>query len=320
MATDFGDGPSPEGPSGTDYSLSATGIVSRTLGLWTRKLLPYIIMMGGIMVIYSIVEAVAGFYILGDQWTGILPSDFQSYFTQLVYWVLYPAEVIEGIGVLMMLSTVFLIISLIVLAVVIGATIKYTLDLYTAGGEDIGSSLSFSFSRFVPMIIVIAIINLLFGLLLAPGAAISQRALELVDPTDIYSFAGLEELINGALLTLGLSIPLLYIAVRLAPVFVVVIAEDVSPAEALSRAFRMTSGNFMHVFASWALIFIVNFVITFIIDLFVGALLGFGALSSVVYTLIVLLITSPITYIFFTVLYKDLESRSGASASLQAYW
>ena len=318
MATDFREGASPEGQPSQDYSLSATGLVSRTISLWTKKLLPFIIMIGGILAMYTIVEVVVGYYVLDQIWTAGLPSDFQSYLTQIVYWLLYPAEVAETFGLLMTISTVFLFLGLIVAAVVVGATIKYTLDTYTTGGEDIGSSMSFSFSRFIPMVLVILIINLLFGLLLAPGAAISLRALELMDPLDPLSLVGFDELINGALLTFGLSIPILYIAVRLAPAFAVIIAEDVSASEALSRAFQMTRGNFMHVFAAWALIFIVNFFIDFAIDLLVGMLLGFGPLSSIIYVMVGLLIASPINYIFFTVLYKDLESRNRTVS--QEYW
>ncbi len=317
MATDFGEGPSPEGSTVSDYTVSATQLVSRTLSLWIKKLPLYLVILGGFLVFLQVLEVAVGYFVLGELWSAGLPSDPTTFFTQLIIWFLDPASVSASFWTLMILSGIFLVIRLIILAVVVGSIIKLAIDSYTSNTGDLGSSISSSFNRFIPMVLAILIINVIVGALVAPGAAMTARAFENLD---FVTFAGFEELINAAVITMAMSVPVLFIAVRLAPVYAVISTEDVSVSEAFSRAFNMTSGNFLHVFVGWALLFILKLVFDIGISIVADPLiLALGpAIGLTIYNLISLLILTPIDFIFFAVLYMDLESRSRTVS--QEYW
>ncbi|MCK5150303.1 MAG: hypothetical protein KAQ65_00620 [Candidatus Thorarchaeota archaeon] len=317
MATDFGEGPSPEGKTVSDYSVSATQLVTRTLSLWIKKLPLYLVILGGFLVLLQILEVAIGYYVLGEIWTAGLPSDPTSFITQLVYWFLYPASVSDSFMTLIFLSGIFLVIRLIVLAVVVGSVVKLAMDSYTSDTGDLGSSISSSFNRFIPMILAILIINVLVGVLMAPGTALTSRAMEVLD---LVTFAGFEELMTAMVITIAMSVPILFIAVRLAPVYAVISTEDVSVSEAFNRAFNMTSGNFLHIFAGWVLLFILKLVFDIGISIVSDPLILFlgPAIGMTMYNLISLLILTPLDFIFFAVLYMDLESRSRTVS--QEYW
>ncbi|MHA1909728.1 MAG: hypothetical protein ACW98Y_20690 [Candidatus Thorarchaeota archaeon] len=317
MATDFGERPSGEGPISSDYSVGATQLVSRSINLWIKKLPLFIAILGGFLVLFQIVEIATGYFILGEVWTAGLPSDPTSFLTQLIYWFLYPTGVSANFWTLMLLSGIFLIVRLIVLAVVVGSVIKLAIDTYTSDTGDLGSSISTSFSKFIPMVLAILIINMIMGALIAPGGAMTAYAYEILD---LETLAGFDELLNAFVLTMALSVPVLFISVRLAPVYAVISTEDVSFSEAFSRAFDLTSGNFLHIFAGWVLLFIVKFIFDLGISLVAGILVvgTTDVVGSVIYYLLSLVILTPLDFIFFAVLYLDLGSRSKVVS--QEHW
>ncbi|MFW9953152.1 MAG: hypothetical protein ACFFD3_01270 [Candidatus Thorarchaeota archaeon] len=317
MAIDFDEDSGQKGQSLADYTVSASGLVSRTLSLWFRKLPHYILIAGGIITILTLLEVVTSFYILGELYTAGLPSDITSFIVQALYTLLYPSSVSETYSTLMIISSIFLVISLIVNGVVVGAVVKLALDDYTSRSGNAGKSLSFAVSRFVPMVVAIVIINLIVGLFMAPGNVLLLYSLENVD---LINMIIPEEMLTGLMLFVVLGIPVLYIIIRLSPIYAVVIAEDVTGTGAFNRAFQMTRGHFMHVFTGLFVIFIVNFVLDLFINILVGGLeliLG-PPLTLLIYNLIGLLLFTPLTYIFFAVLYMDLESR--ARVAPQEYW
>ena len=74
MEIDSGPGPQPTGPTGYGKELSVTGLVSETIGLWSRKLFQYMIIVGIVGLALTAVEVVALFLVFGMQ--GILLLDF----------------------------------------------------------------------------------------------------------------------------------------------------------------------------------------------------------------------------------------------------
>ncbi|MFW9850096.1 MAG: hypothetical protein ACFFF4_13240, partial [Candidatus Thorarchaeota archaeon] len=245
MAIDFDEGPSREGQGQLDYSLSATQLVSRTFGVWIKKLPLYLVILGGFLVLFQILEIAVGYFVFGEIYSGGLLSDPTSFMTQIIYYTFYPSSMPEEFWLLISVSGIFLVLRLIVLAVVVGAVVKLAISSYTSDTGDLGSSISSAFSRIIPMVIAILIINMIVAVLLAPGTAMLTGALDLIDPSDPYSMAGFEELMSAMGLTLVMMIPILFIVVRLAPIYAVISEEDVSATEGFSRAYNITGGNFL---------------------------------------------------------------------------
>jgi hypothetical protein len=133
-------------------------------------------------------------------------------------------------------------------------------------------------------------------------------SLEIVD---INTMAGFEEMMTALALIMGLSLPVVFVVVRLAPVYAVISTEDVSVSEGFSRAFEMTSGNFGHICAGWILLTIVKAVLDFGLSFLAEPLIfGLGySMGLAIYNIFGLLILIPLDFIFFAVLYMDLESR-----------
>lgn len=320
MAIDFDEGPSREGQGQLDYSLSATQLVSRTFGVWIKKLPLYLVILGGFLVLFQILEIAVGYFVFGEIYSGGLLSDPTSFMTQIIYYTFYPSSMPEEFWLLISVSGIFLVLRLIVLAVVVGAVVKLAISSYTSDTGDLGSSISSAFSRIIPMVIAILIINMIVAVLLAPGTAMLTGALDLIDPSDPYSMAGFEELMSAMGLTLVMMIPILFIVVRLAPIYAVISEEDVSATEGFSRAYNITGGNFLHIFGGWFLLYIIKLILDIGISVFADPLiLGLGtSLGLAIYNLLSLWILTPLDFIFFAVLYMDLESRSRGGPS--AYW
>ena len=110
MATDFGEGPSPEGQVVQEYTASVTQLITRTLSLWIKKLPLYIAILGGFLAMLRILEIVVGYFLLDAIYVAGLPSDPASLFTQIVYAVLYPESVPSNNMNLILISSIFLII------------------------------------------------------------------------------------------------------------------------------------------------------------------------------------------------------------------
>ena len=49
-------GPEPDQPTGPDFTVSAFGLVSRTLSLWVRQLFPYMLIVGVTQLLFSLVQ------------------------------------------------------------------------------------------------------------------------------------------------------------------------------------------------------------------------------------------------------------------------
>jgi hypothetical protein len=282
-----------------------------------KKLPFYVAILGGFLVLLEILEILVGYFLLGLVFTAGLPSDPTSLFTQIVIAVLYPESAPVYSMPLIMISAAFMMVRIIVLAVVVGSVIKLALDSYTSEGGELGASISTSFTRFIPMVIAILVINVITGALAAPGNAMASYATQLVD---LETLEGFEELVNAFALTVALGIPVIFLVARLAPIYAVITTEDVSVSEAFSRAFDLTRGSFIHVAAGWFLLSIV----TSIFDLGIGAvavplIMIFGdPVGTILYNLLSLVLLTPMYFIFFAVLYKDLESRQ--TVADQTYW
>ncbi|MFW9788268.1 MAG: hypothetical protein ACFFE2_03065 [Candidatus Thorarchaeota archaeon] len=289
------------------YEVSATGLVSRTFNLWTRKLVQYIIIVG----LAGVALAVASFLILSVIFglIGTIATNPLSYIFNLFSFSTLP------IVDLIIVSVVFATVAFIVNAWITGAGTKFALDDY--GGEqvaDVGTSFSYATGKTLNIILVRIITTILVTGVLTPAFILFARALAGIDISDpfnpIISPGAMETMLAamGYLFIGGLFA--LYISIRFAPVTAIVVDTDLSAIDSLRKSWELTSGNVFHVFGG---MFLVGIVIA-VIEFAVTSLLWFSPYYLVVQVIISSLLFTAIQVVFTVVLYRDLSSRRGDSS------
>ncbi len=308
MAFEDGLGHDPSQPIDHDYVLSATGLVSRTISLWSRKLAQYIIIVGVIGAACVTLSFVLLFGLFGKIET--LGADPLGYLITLFF---NP----ESDYTLLALSLGFAIFAFILNAIIYSAAIKFTLDEYGGNRGDIGTSFSLPFGRVLNVIFVQIILGFLVAIVLTPATILTERAMDMIDISDplnpIFPHGSIELLMSAFAVLLVGGIFLIYIQVRFAPTLAIVIDSGQSAIGSLKRSWELTSGNFFHVFGGYILL---SFAVI-VLGLIVSTTLAFTFLPLsnllVIESVVSALLFSALTYIFAVVLYRDLSSRIGSS-------
>lgn len=301
-------GHDPSQPIAHDYVLSATGLLSRTISLWSRKLVQYIIIVGIIGAAFVAVSFVL-LFVLFDT-IGTLGADPISYLVSLFFGSMPDFTLIA-------VSFGFAIIAFVLNAIITGAAIKFTLDEYGENRGDVGTSFSHSFGRILNIIFVQLILSFFVAIVLTPATILATRALDMIDISDpfnpIIPPGSLELMMSAMVLMLVGGIFLIYIQVRFAPALAVVIDTDLSAFDSLKRSWELTSGNFFHVFGGYFLLILAVLVLGLIVN--AGLTFTFLPVSSllVIESVVTALLFGSLTYIFTAVLYRDLVSRKGTS-------
>lgn len=304
-------------PIGQDYTVSATGLISRTLSLLTSKFVHYIIIVGIAGAACVILSYVLLYALLGL--IGVITADPFGYF--ISNFLLAPSPDIVLLGVLVG----YAIFAFVLNAILGGAAIKFTLDEYGGTTGDVGTSFSRSFRRFPTIIMVQLLTSAMVAIAITPATILSARAIAMIDITDITDITDPFDLIfpQGFMEMLLLSFVLLavgglflaYFQTRLAPTLAIVLDTDLSAIDSFKKSWELTSGNFMHVFGSTILLGIVIIVLTLIVSIFTTMTLLPAATTLVIDAVITTLLFGALTYIFTVVLYRDLSSRKGTSTS-----
>lgn len=293
-------------PSAYDYSLSATGLISRMFSLWSRKLTQYIIIIGFFGAACAGVSFLLLFTLFGG--IGVIDAEPISYFFSFFTYTTLPDMTFITVTLL------FAVVAFVINAIVIGATIKFALDDYSGIRADIGMSISHSTGKMMNLMIVQLLISLLISAATIPGLALMSSAMEGFDISDpfnpIFSPESIETLLTAFGLLLIGGIVVLYLVVRLAPTLAIVIDTDLSPIDSLKKSWELTSGNVVHVFAGQILLGIVMIVIGAIVSAVAYSLYPF---DLVVASIATALLFGSLNYIYAVVLYRDLSSRTGTS-------
>ncbi len=287
------------------YVLSATGLVSRTFSLWTRKIVQYIVVVGlagAVLAAISFIVLMLIFAYIGTIST--------NPFTYIFNIFAFPA--LPGVT-LISVSLVFATISFVINALVTGAGIKFALVDYAGGVAEI--SPSFSHGKTLNIMIVEIIRSVLITGVLTPALyfmGLAMAGIDITDPFNPIIAPGVMEqmMIAIALLIVG-GIFALYMAIRLAPVLAVVVDTDLSAIDSLKKSWELTGGNFLHVFGG---VFLIGFVLA-IIGAAVGMALFFSTYYAVIQTIITALLFNALNLIFAVVLYRDLSARKGDTES-----
>ncbi len=308
----FDEGPTfeqdPQG--GAHFRVSWTGLVSRTLSLWGRKLVSYLTIACIPLMINVAIQAVVLWMVYDILALGLIGSFGTDPFTILLTLFTSTAN-----PVYLVVTLPLMFVGIVVSAIVSGAVIKLALDNY--GAPEMGDwreSMSFAVSRIVKIIVVQLVVGLVLIGFMLPGLMIL-----------IYSVISIDlmmALYGLILLYIGLPIGL-YLMVRLAPSSAVVIAEDHSVIGTLKRAYALSSGQFWHIFAGTLLLGLVVGIIGGIVSVATVPILLFGLTSPVTSLLLLGVLSgisaiflSPISYIFYAVLYRDLVERDEKVAEI----
>ena len=289
-----------------NHALSAYDIIATTIKLWYRKLFYYIIIVGLISVLsigFSIVLLSLLFGSVGT--IGVNP------FTYLVN-IFFEATIDIP---LVVVTIAFAFFAFIINAFVLGAAIKFTLDEYGGSGGDIRVSFSHSLGRIVPVIIVQFILSFLTAIIFTPASYFLNQAISMVDITDITNPiippAAIQLMLAGfALFAIG-GLFLIYINVRFVAALAVVIDTDLSAVDSLKRSWKLSSGNFLHIFGSYILLSVVILIIGMALTVVLGFILLPLDTLTVIDAVLTALLISSLSYIFTAVIYRDLESRLG---------
>lgn len=300
----------PSQPVDQNFTLGATDIITKTISLWFRRIVQYIIIFGIISTVCVAISVVLLFTMFGL--IGTIAADPFSY---LISFFMDPLSDLP----LLVLSMGFAIIAFVLNAIISGAAIKFTLDEYGGNGGDAGTSFSHSISRLLNIIVVQLILGFIIAIIMTPATIFLTRAMAMIDISDPFNpiiLPGAFEMLMYAMVLLLIGgIFLIYMNIRFTPTLAVVIDTDLSAIDSLKKSWELTSGNFFHIFGSYIL-----FVLAVgVLGLIVNVALTFTFLP-LAYTIVIESILTPLlfgalTYIFATVLYRDLHSRTGAVSS-----
>lgn len=311
----FDEGPSfeePGQPYPKDFTVTWTGLVSRTFTLWTRKLIQYIMIAGLPVIIFAVLEFLVLYAFLGSFasiYIGTISSNPLSFILNLF--------LLTGDLTIMMIIISLTFASVIISSFVAGATYKFAFDNYgSPDGGDVRESFSFTIGKLVPLILMQLIVSGIIMAIMLPGLILMMGSIIAFDLAAIVLGFGV------MMISLLIS---LYVTVRLSVAVVLVITEDNSVIDSLKRAFAMTSGQFWHIFAGQILMGIVVLLLGMVlIVIAIPLALVFGSATigvlvvAVFIGIISQLFFSPMSYIFGIVLYRDLQSRT--STTVQEWW
>ena len=298
------------------FRVGATGVVSRTFTLWTRRLVHYVMVTGVILTLYYAVSLVTVWIVLGPSYltlANVIDNNPLSVMFKALGVILDPTQLIIAV-----LSLVGLLISNIANA----AAIKLAYDDYgNPGAGTVGDSISTAVSRLVKVIAIGLIEALIMIPFILPFIIVGLYFISAgpINPYDPAFFQLMQQMIALIFASFIVILIGVYVMIRLTPALVIGVVEDKGAMDSVKHAFRLTKGQFWHVFGSFIIVIIALFVVGLVIGTVIMFITpGYIALN-VLSAIISLLFLSSIMPIFQTVLYKDLVVRYKIETS-QEYW
>ena len=269
MEIDSGNDRESLGPDTRDFSVSSSELVTRTLSLFKRKFISYILIVGVVQFVYAFIINLIVFSFFGLTSPGIFSSDPFSIIGGLM-------GLVGSAGVFILAIVALSMIGTILLTVVAGGAVKLALENYGSPSEGEASpSLSFAISRAVKLIATQLILSSILFLIMSPVVLVFLTNIVTFDPYDIYAYMTAMMTIGPVLAICGAV--MLFVSVRLAPIIAVVIAEDKSVIESVKRTWVLTSGRFWHVFFGQMMLAFVIGLIAGVIGVFTLPLLFSGS-------------------------------------------
>ncbi|MFX1482827.1 MAG: hypothetical protein ACFFCP_06510, partial [Promethearchaeota archaeon] len=169
MAFDDGIGIDSSQPPREYYTLSATGVASKTFGLWISKIGQYILIVGVVSVAFNLISLVLLFTffstigVLGIDPVSYLFSFFGPNFSPDIY--------------LIAMTLTFAIIAYVINAILSGAAIKYALDDYGGQDPNIGKSFSHATGKTARIVSIQLILSIIVTIVLSPALILIETAM-----------------------------------------------------------------------------------------------------------------------------------------------
>ncbi|TFF91061.1 hypothetical protein EU545_05820 [Candidatus Thorarchaeota archaeon] len=314
MAIEPGPGEPPIDEAPRDYRLSATGLVSRTIQLYGRRILEYITLIGLVGVLYTLLSLAVLWILYPTQAFDLVELVATDPLSVVLNLLLFAADPEQALGIVLVL----MVIGMILLSASAGAAIKIALDDYgQPGASSLGDSLSYSVSRIVTLIGVQLLVSLISLAIFLPGFVFAFGIVLLILSGQLVAL----EMALLAILALIASLALLlYVNIRLSAALAVAMAEDEGAVNSVKRAWSLSGGNFWHIFGARVLLILVILVVGAVISVFFTDQI-FGQWDVFASSLVVALLLNPLDYVFAAVLYRDLASREmGPTTETQDWW
>lgn len=294
--------------SDQDYVLSATGLVSRTIDLWIKKLVSFIIIIGVVSAALLAVSYIVLLTMFGL--TEVASSDPINFLFS-VYLLAPVTDPLYFTVSLLCTGAIF-----IVNVILAGAVIKFTLDSYGQDTGDIASSYRHSLGKFVPLLLYQILISALTAIVFVPGlyftsSAMDQIIIDFNNPLNsVFPPGSIEMFMTGAMILFIGAFFLLFIQARLAPTLAIIVDTDQSVVDSIKQAWNLTSGNLLRILAAQILLIIAIMIFTFSISYGLSYVLGDVPIVYVIESIAVALFFSALNLIFVSILYRDLIARS----------
>jgi hypothetical protein len=293
------------------YAIGASTQVSTVLSLFGKRISAYVgIMM--IPLIYSFIFSTIMFLLFGEemlQYIGYLGSEPVS-FIYGTYQLLGQPIPPEVLGPYVGVGGVLMLIGFVLSVLTLGAAISIALRTYTGQSSSIGSGFGSALERFPTLLLVTLIISSIYAIIMIP---IQESLLLILDAMQGMDFDAMTQATSTVLV---LAIVFILVVALFYPNGAVVMEEDQSTSGSISRTIGLTRNSYLHTLAGIILFHVILVVITLVIELGLGFIMGDIGLLIIPFAS--MLIITPLTYIYQAVLYKDLAARS--TQTKQEYW
>ncbi len=314
MALESSPGARPVDKVPREYRLSALGLVSRTLSLYGRRILEYILLIGLLGIMYTLLSYAVLWIIFPSQALDLIDLVATDPLSVVLNLLLFAVAPEESAAILLIL----MVAGMIILAASAGAAIRLTLSDYAdPGSSSVSGSLSYSISRIAPLIGVQLVVGLISLAIFLPGILFAFGILFLVL---IGQQVSIELLLLAVIALIGSLIVVVYVNVRLSPALAVCVAENNGTVDSVKRAWGLTGGNFWHIVGARLLLGLLIGMLGAVIAFFFNETGVLGEWSSITSSLVVALFFNPIDYVFQAVLYRDLEARESTELERTQDW
>ncbi|NWF96714.1 MAG: hypothetical protein HXY34_11290 [Candidatus Thorarchaeota archaeon] len=315
MAVEF-DSSAPEATSADQFKLSAVQVVTKTIDVWAKKPVHYIVLYGIGSFVSAIVSVLLLYIVAGNDFLSVFQLQASSDITTTIanLFAQVPATLAIAVSLLALA-----LISTLLSALFAGSTMRYTLSRYAGNNEEtIASSISFGVNRIVKLFGVQLLLILIAGVIMIPGQVYTYAVMESI-PLDPYLITPEQAMsvLTASLFMLLLLLINLYLNIRFSVALPVAVVEDCSIVGCVKRAWSLSSGQFWHIFGPLLLLGIGTGIIG------AGLLAGFAypimvsPLFVIARVVAVQAIVGSLNAVFLLVLYKDLEVRKAEVAQLQ---
>ena len=200
---------------------------------------------------------------------------------------------------LIIFNLLALLLATIIWSIIEAPTTEFALEMYEQDIPTVQSSIDESRGRSVELTKARLIIILVEFVIIIPILSLLMLSINLGDVN-----LGLTAEMMSYMLVFIIG----YIHIRFLPIAPIILRENLSARDALQRCFNLSSGQFMHMFGGFFVLFFFEFMLFFfLVNVF--SVFGYGLIALLFPFYFSYLLFGSLRPLFSAVLYKDLLSR-----------